>query len=566
MAIMIPEMPHDFAPASQEGLMFEALRKLPNDYYVFHSFRITTITDHVFHESETDFVVFNQKYGVICLEAKAGSVKYENGYWYYSNGQRMHNGGPFNQASSNKYKLIHFIERSKSAPLLAQCKFLHAVWFPSITDAVLNSMILPSEADKKIILTKDALNDPEKYLRRIYEIELPSKIQCTLTDSDAKRLIREVFCPQFNVFPTTTFENDLKKMVFHRLLKEQSGILNYLTEQKTAVINGTAGTGKTMIAVEKAQRHANEGEKVLFLCYNVKLRDFLDDNYKNENIDFFTIAALACKMCGTTSADYQALSSRLDDLFFHDAFPYKHVIVDEGQDFGADPIDGQNILNQLKEFVTDESVDGTFYVFYDEHQLVQSSDIPKFIKNADCKLKLYRNCRNTENIATTSLKVIPEHKLKLVEGSVKGVPAKIYYREIEDAVVCLDKILNEYKSDGLKDVVILTCKTESESFLANYVRNGKYHDKYLFTTCRKFKGLEADAIVLIDVDAATFNGQNVMLYYVGTSRARLRLSLIAQLDDENCRDILLRCLKYEKKIKNPRRELASELNSFGDIG
>ena len=118
----------------------------------------------------------------------------------------------------------------------------------------------------------------------------------------------------------------------------------------------------------------------------------------------------------------------------------------------------------------------------------------------------------------------------------------------------------------MKDVVILTCKTESESFLANYVRNGKYHDKYLFTTCRKFKGLEADAIVLIDVDAATFNGQNVMLYYVGTSRARLRLSLIAQLDDENCRDILLRCLKYEKKIKNPRRELASELNSFGDIG
>ena len=562
---MIPDMPHDFAPASQEGLMFEALRKLPNDYYVFHSFRITSITSQVFYESETDFVVFNQKYGVICLEAKAGAVKYENGYWYYSNGTRMHNGGPFNQASSNKYKLIHYIEHSKSAPLLAKCKFLHGVWFPSITDAILNTMILPSEADKKIILTKEALDNPEKYLRSIYEIELPSKIQCSLTESEAKRLIREAFCPQFNVFPTTTFENDLKKMVFHRLLKEQSGILNYLTEQKVAVINGAAGTGKTMIAVEKAQRHANEGEKVLFLCYNAKLRDFLEDNYGNVNIDFYTIAALACKICGTATADYQNLASRLDDLFFHDAFPYKHIVVDEGQDFGTDPIESQNILIQLKDNITSEGIDGTFYVFYDEHQLVQSNDIPKFIKDADCKLKLYRNCRNTENIAITSLKVIPKYKLKLIEGSVKGVPAKIYYREIKDAILCLDEILNEYKIEGLKDIVILTCKTESESFLANFVQNGKYRDKYLFTTCRKFKGLEADAVILIDVDANTFDGQNVMLYYVGTSRARLRLSLIAQLDDEKCREILLKRLKYDRKIKIPRRDLASALNSLGDI-
>ena len=103
MATMRPDKPHHFDPASQEGLMFEALKKLPDDYYVFHSFRITAVTENTFYESETDFIVFNRKYGVICMEAKSGIVKYESGYWYYASGVPMHNGGPFNQASSNKY-------------------------------------------------------------------------------------------------------------------------------------------------------------------------------------------------------------------------------------------------------------------------------------------------------------------------------------------------------------------------------------------------------------------------------------------------------------------------------
>ena len=565
MAIMIPDMPRNFAAASLEGLMFDALQKLPNDYYVFHSFRLISVSNNTLYESETDFVIFNQKYGVICLEAKAGAVEYRDGSWFYASGIKMRHEGPFVQASLNKHKLRLYIERSHSAALLEKCKFLHGVWFPSITMAELNSMIFPPDADRKIVLTKEALDNPEIYLERIYSLDAQKKTLTMLSNDEAKRLIREVFCPHFSVFPTTTFENDLKKMVFHRLLKEQSGILNFLSEQKTAVINGAAGTGKTMIAVEKAQRHANDGDKVLYLCFNVKLRDYLENNYSNDNIDFFTIAALACKICGTTTASYQNLKSRLDDMYFRGNFPYKHIVVDEGQDFGADVIDELEILELLRDIVTDESVDGTFYVFYDKLQLVQSKQVPKYIEDADCKLTLYRNCRNTENIATTSLKVIPERKPILIEGSVKGVPAKIYYRTAEKTITCLDEVIKEFLSDGIKNIVILTCKTEPDSILTNVVRNGKYQDKYLFTTCRKFKGLEADGVILVDVDSETFNSHNVMLYYVGTSRARIRLGLIAQLDDDDCREILINCLKFERKIRNPRRELASALNAIGMI-
>ena len=59
----------------------------------------------------------------------------------------------------------------------------------------------------------------------------------------------------------------------------EEGILNFLEEQKTAVINGAAGTGKTLVAIEKAKRHACKGEKVLFLRYNNLLKTHLAEHY-----------------------------------------------------------------------------------------------------------------------------------------------------------------------------------------------------------------------------------------------------------------------------------------------
>ena len=81
MAIMIPDKPKEFEVNSHEDLMFEALATLPDTYYVFHSFSIVSIVDSIVYESETDFVIFHPQKGVLCLEAKAGQVKYEDGLW-----------------------------------------------------------------------------------------------------------------------------------------------------------------------------------------------------------------------------------------------------------------------------------------------------------------------------------------------------------------------------------------------------------------------------------------------------------------------------------------------------
>ena len=100
--------------------------------------------------------------------------------------------------------------------------------------------------------------------------------------------------------------------------------------------------------------------------------------------------------------------------------------------------------------------------------------------------------------------------------------------------------------------------------LAPFCSDGMFRRKTRFTTCRKFKGLEADAVILIDVDANTFAGDNAKIFYVGTSRARYKLCLLSDMTDGECVSALAQFTKKESARK-PKRELASALNTLTAI-
>lgn len=572
MAIMIPEKPREFDPKSRENLMFTALEKLPDEYYVVHSFQISKVKeDNSIFDSEADFVIFHRNKGILCIEAKATQVLYRNGEWTYGNGKAMHSGGPFAQARRNMYAIRDYMREHDMENIIDNCKFLNAVWFPLVSESYIRGLHLPSEASPNLVLTEEALYDPEPYLDKIFSISERGKTETTINEKMAARIVNEILCPQFDIAPTASFDTDTKHIIFHRLLKEQASVLNFLEEQKTAIINGAAGTGKTLVAVEKAKRHALRGEKVLFLCFNTQLKNHLAENYANENIDFNTIAGFACRLCHTPQPEYDTLNSVLMTMWENDSFPYQHVIVDEGQDFGMENIEESDILDTLKTIIEDTKENGSFYVFYDKLQLIQARKLPGFLADADCKLTLYRNCRNTENIAKTSLRPISERSPKLMENCIVGVPAKMHFCSSADSVLgAIDETIDNLYADGIRNIVILTCKTENDSILTPYLVNGQYptgKNVIRFTTCRKFKGLEADAVILVDLEENTFignGGQNVFRYYVGTSRARLRLDIFTLMDDSNCLSVLESFGKTEK-VKKPKRDLARLLNSIALI-
>lgn len=98
--------------------------------------------------------------------------------------------------------------------------------------------------------------------------------------------------------------------------------------------------------------------------------------------------------------------------------------------------------------------------------------------------------------------------------------------------------------------------------MSDVVSDGLYRNKYRFSTCRKFKGLEADSVILVDITSDIFDEQNSLIYYVGTSRARLWLDIITTMDNEACTDVLQSLFKKRGHIKNPQRELAAAINAI----
>ena len=564
MAIMYPDIPYECTPASREEIMFDKLKNLPEDYYVFHSFKIVSVDAGVITASETDFVVFHPNKGILCIEAKAGKVKLEGNKWKYASGDEMSHGGPYRQAENGKWRLRDYIKNSDYGYLINRCKLLHAVWFPSVNRKYVSNINLPSEADMKITLTSDSLDNVEEEISAIFDIELPNKVETKLTAADTKLLIDKFLAPTFDLVPIANMKVENQRYVFKRMLKEQVALLNYLEEQDNAVINGLAGTGKTVMAVEKARRHAENSEPVLFLCYNHYLKEYLQDNYGHPNISFYTIDGLACKLCDTVTPNYERLKYVLEEMYLEETFPYQHIIIDEGQDFGKERLNDISVIELLKANVVEEGKNGTFYLFYDKNQMVQAESLPSYIGESDCKLTLYRNCRNTENIATTSLRLLGENKKpKLFDGAIVGDSPEMFFAEdVSQTVSTLNAIIEKAWSEDYTDIQILTCKTEQNSIIADECTTGVYlykAKKIPFTTCRKYKGLEADVVIMVDLDNDTFENDAEQVMYVGSSRARYKLSLICNLSEKVCEYFIEK--QNAKKGKIVEKSFATLFNS-----
>lgn len=358
--------------------------------------------------------------------------------------------------------------------------------------------------------------------------------------------------------------------MFARLLDSQARVLNFLQDQKTAVINGAAGTGKTLIAIERAKQAAHS-DRVLFLCFNALLKEDVARRCRDvPAIDVYTIPGYACKVCNSLEPNYSALT---EELMGHpEAFPYDHVVIDEGQDFGLKAIEDAMVLETLRDIV--ESRQGnTMYLFYDKRQFVQGSTMPDFLMDADCKLTLYVNCRNTELIARSSLSALNEaNDPKLKTLSNLGGPPLLYANmDAKSQEEFVDRQIAALKSVGISDIVVITCKTLNSSKLSSCFMGGNgpkkwKNQKVPVHTVRKFKGMEASAVILIDADQTLWEPPSVSyepepgtLFYTAASRAKHELRIVCDMDSDACNRTLV--LMGEKTNKRPDKKLANVLGA-----
>ncbi|MDO4765090.1 MAG: ATP-binding domain-containing protein [Eubacteriales bacterium] len=346
-----------------------------------------------------------------------------------------------------------------------------------------------------------------------------------------------------------------------RLTRQQAMLLDFLEEQKTAVIHGLAGTGKTVLAVEKAKRLAAQGEQVLFLCFNSFLRDALRKNNVIPNVTFHNAHSLAYEIMGQSDLTVEEVLEEfvdfLEEVFEEESWEYSNIIVDEGQDLD------DSLLNRLYELVKQKN--GCFYVFYDRNQYIMKNPLSKWIDNAECRLVLHKNCRNTAEVFKTSCSIMGLENVTYndVHGEIPGV--RFYNRKDEEEKIVSD-FIKCVLDEGLQpsDIVILTAKTVESSWIdpekkyAGQKLSCKGEaEKILFTSIRKFKGLEAEAILIVDMQmSALTNPEDRRLLYTGASRAKNLLN-IAMLEDVELSD-------YGDYLRNiaPGRNLPKNKKGF----
>lgn len=531
MAKFYPTIINSFHSSEGECLVYEALSKLNNEYVVFHSYRWLGEINQRRSEGEADFVVLHPQKGILSIEVKAGSIAYYNGNWIQTNRHTKESKiiDPVGQAAESQYRIQNYLRRhfNGQIPVVGR-----AVWFPSVS--IHDKITLPLEVNRDIIFDVGSLDNPAKDLDKAFSYwKLNLGVRGTeLCIHDFKNVIK-LLMPSFKIVESvasTAFES---KRSYIQMTRQQASILNFLQEQPTAVIHGPAGTGKTMLAIEKANMLASKGEKVLYLCFNEFLVSYLKEHYKDTGIIFHNIRSLAEELMPHVECSISEIIPRFTEYFQNEyddcLWSYNNVVIDEGQDIPESILAHISILTDM--------LNGHYYVFYDKNQYIMMHKSTRWLDTyGDCRLVLYKNCRNTAEIARTIGTTVENIKKDVYINDLSGIiPKGSFYKTPKELIAVVSDFVTRMLQDKLKveDVVILTIDSVKKSMLQNNMHIGSIpisttpkKGHILFTSVRKFKGLEAKAILLIDIYVDKLDDElHKRLIYVGCSRANTYLQM-----------------------------------------
>jgi hypothetical protein len=505
MALMIPAIVPEGAVSGAERQLHPVLRDgLDESHTVFHSFKaVSPNMDGQLVDTEIDFLVFSQADGFLVLEVKGGAVVFDGarGRWYQ--GERpIHD--PFEQANVNKHKLRSFLEQrvGKTTPLAMG----HAVCFPNTFG---EPATLPPEAAREILITGSDLDDVSEAVRRAYAAF--KRPQRSLTEKEAERL-RWALMPLCEYGMSLRDRLEEAERQLFALTEEQCRMLDFIRNHRTALIQGCAGSGKTVMAVKKARELAAEGKSVLLLAFNQMIgerlkRDVADapnivaGTYHDYCIERLTQAGHLPEGIQDNDFYNRAIPQAFLEFVSAGSDKFDALIVDEGQDFRTD------YWISLSYLLRD---DGYFYIFYDPEQNVFGSEMEFPL---ECEpFVLSHNCRNSQRICEFVAQHT-EQEIRPIDRMPMGDPVEAFVspspvgRRRKLASI-LNRLVNE-EALSPERIVILgghnidkTC-IPPDGMVGNFsvVEGGAPGKNSIpYYTYMKFKGCEADAVILLDVD------------------------------------------------------------------
>ena len=549
MARLIPDFIHKDAPPGEKQI-FSTLRnsRRGSDWIVLHSLNLPRHLRQ--NAGEIDFLILVPGKGILILEVKSHQrIRREKGLWYLGNDPPTQR-GPFEQASLAMHSLKNDLDNN----LVGGIPFTYAVAFTSVRfdetpaeweswqvidkrsmDGVDLHEAIENVLDKNRQKLLAMLENPEQ--RRAVGWFHPSDEQPTVAR------VREIERQLRGNFEIFRHPNDLdldRQAEYKNFLEEQFEALDTMSANKKTLFDGPAGTGKTLLAVEAARRAINQNTLTLLLCFNRMLANFLILEVRDKNGFTGTLDRFVTKLPGfitvprRNAAEYfeSAAESLRESRVFENYFDC--IVIDEAQD-----ICSVGAVKLVAELIR-QNPTANVRLFGDfENQNIQIGgvetrealfeQIPSLVS-----AKLTRNCRNRPGIGAvvhfaTGLQNLyrgyrlPEttnnFDLEVIDYPVstemfERVLSEVFKRFVPNSVAILS---------GDEAVPVRTLGAKFEHLFTDDIKlwrpNG---NRGISTTIRKFKGLDAQVVILVNLPA----NLDVSLMYTGISRAIERLIIL----------------------------------------
>lgn len=545
-------------PSQAEAKVYRALRdSLPPDFVVF--FQVGWILrreEEQAKDGETDFLVCHPEKGYLCIEVKGGGVGFDShsGEWFsIDRHQRKHAiNNPISQALRAKYSIRSKLNEHQRWKDLSLTNVLrgHAVFFPDIGNAT--ALSRPDMPVTLIGCAKD-LQDTKAWIDAAFAYWGNDVSNFTPLGRRGVDVLRDVFARSFVVAPLVSSqlaEQEARRLV---LTNDQIRVLDFLRSHRRVAVSGGAGTGKTVLALEKAKRLASEGFKTLLTCYNRQLADYLSTVCGAiPNLDVMSFHQLchrqverANRVSGRDLVAEAKVTYPGKDLYevqLPNALAYSleilpdrydAIVCDEGQDFR------EEFWVPLELLLSDYDK-SPLYVFYDDNQNLYARAGTFPIR--DEPFSLTTNCRNTAPIhaaAYKHYKGVPVSPPDIQGDDVQFEESPS--RESQAAKInsrITDLVARQGVAPGDITVLIADAFHKAEYYAAlrrlplprpaTWLEEGiRGNNTVLIDTIQRFKGLESPIVILWGLDTIDLSRHQELLY-VGMSRAKSLLIAVGR--------------------------------------
>lgn len=553
---MIPPVFSPTNPSDGERRIFDLIRDDPvtNNWVVLHSQDIAAHIKQIV--GEADFVVLIPGKGVLCLEVKGHKrARRQGGAWLLGNDAPDYR-GPFKQALEATNSILKRV-RARSSDF-ATTPFVWAVVFPFvtaverfqsdewqpwqlITAADLKDCSIGKVLDGVIDAERDRLSKTQT--ARWFK---PEANALTFAQRDA---LADLLRPDFELCETPRSAEQRRAEELHHYTTEQFGALDAMDVNEHVIFEGPAGTGKTVLALEAARREAIRGQRVLLVCFNQLLADWLRHEADGFGVPITvrTLHSILLEIAGieVTSPD--------SAVFWEQELPTRalEVLLDGGTDWEFDVVivdEAQDVLRQcyldvLECLIREGWRDGRWRLFGDFalQAIYDSPDwgLGELERRAPSTThySLRVNCRNTPRIVEfVNLLAQPTPGYSRILRPNTGSDPRIRYYANNRQARVLEDVLNELLDEGYVpgEIAVLSPKADSCARLAlaetlssvlEPIAHQQSPGRIGYGTVHAFKGLDRPAVVLTDVEDIVSERAR-KLFYTAISRATERLVIL----------------------------------------